>query len=82
MFIAFVAIFELGSLVCGAAPSSMAFIIGRAIAGLGLSGVVTGALSIIATSVEREKSPLYTGILFGVSQMGEWRDKKFFSTEC
>lgn len=70
VFITFVAVFELGSLICGVAPSSMVFILGRAIAGLGLSGVVTGALSIIATSVEREKSPLYTGILFGVSQMG------------
>jgi MFS family permease len=64
-------LFELGSLICGVAPSSMALIIGRAVAGLGVSGMVNGALSIIATSVEREKSPLYTGVLIGTAQMGE-----------
>ena len=36
MFLLSIAIFELGSLVCGAAPNSIALILGRAIAGLGL----------------------------------------------
>jgi MFS family permease len=71
-FLMFVFVFEVGSLICGAAPTSLALIVGRAVAGLGLSGIVTGALTIIAASVEREKSPLYTGIWFGVSQMGKY----------
>ncbi|KAL4783360.1 major facilitator superfamily domain-containing protein [Aspergillus varians] len=35
VFLTAIIIFEIGSAVCGAAPTSMAFIIGRAIAGLG-----------------------------------------------
>jgi MFS family permease len=73
VFLVFVFVFELGSLICGVAPNSAALIVGRAVAGLGLSGIVNGALTIITASVEKEKSPLYTGIWFGVSQMGEWR---------
>ncbi|EKG13744.1 hypothetical protein MPH_09051 [Macrophomina phaseolina MS6] len=37
-----VLLFELGSVLCGAAPSSAAFIIGRAIAGVGAAGIFAG----------------------------------------
>src|SRR2546423_5871359 len=40
--------FELGSLVCAVAPNSTAFIIGRAIAGIGASGIFSGAILIIS----------------------------------
>lgn len=36
--------FEVGSAICGAAPTSMAFIIGRAIAGIGSGGVMSGVV--------------------------------------
>jgi MFS family permease len=72
VYLVFVFVFELGSLICGVAPSSTVLIVGRAVAGLGVSGMVNGALSIISTSVEREKSPLYTGILIGTAQMGQF----------
>jgi MFS family permease len=77
VYLAFVFVFELGSLICGVAPSSTVLIVGRSVAGLGVSGMVNGALSIIASGVEREKSPLYTGILIGTAQMGEptWREE-------
>lgn len=39
-----VVILELGSIVSAAAPSSAAFIVGRAIAGCGASGVLNGVL--------------------------------------
>jgi MFS family permease len=39
-----VVLFEIGSAVCGAAPSSIAFIMGRAIAGLGAGGVQSGVV--------------------------------------
>ncbi|KAK8023800.1 MFS toxin efflux pump [Apiospora rasikravindrae] len=42
IFVASVIILELGSIVCASAPTSTAFIIGRAIAGSGASGIVTG----------------------------------------
>ncbi len=39
-----VGILEIGSIVCAAAPNSAAFIVGRAIAGCGASGVLNGVL--------------------------------------
>jgi len=59
-------IFEIGSLVCGAAPSSKALIVGRAIAGLGAAGIFSGANLIVAHAVPLAKRPAYMGII-GVS---------------
>ncbi|KAH7007565.1 hypothetical protein EDB80DRAFT_684790 [Ilyonectria destructans] len=50
-------VFELGSLICGVAPTSTALIIGRAIAGLGSAGIFTGSLATIAHIVDREEHP-------------------------
>ena len=44
-FITAIIIFEVGSAICGAAPNNIAFIIGRAIAGLGAGGVQSGIVS-------------------------------------
>lgn len=46
--IAFVAIFEIGSIICAAADGPNTFIAGRAIAGLGSAGTYVGVMSIIA----------------------------------
>lgn len=43
-FVASLLIFEVGSVICGAAPNSVALILGRAIAGIGCAGVTAGAL--------------------------------------
>ncbi|KAF2999786.1 hypothetical protein E8E13_005809 [Curvularia kusanoi] len=69
-YLAFLVLFELGSLVCGLATSSSVFIAGRVIAGLGAAGLFNGGMTIIASAVPLEKSPLYTGILAGCSQLG------------
>ncbi|KAH0005568.1 putative MFS transporter, partial [Aureobasidium melanogenum] len=69
-FLCFFGVFELGSLLCGAAASSNMFIIGRAVAGLGGAGLMNGALSIIAASVPLEKRPLYMGFMMAFSQLG------------
>ncbi|KAA8577330.1 hypothetical protein EYC84_007294 [Monilinia fructicola] len=58
-----IGIFELGSLICGVAPNSVALIIGRAIAGLGSAGIFSGALIIVAYSVPLVKRPMFTGII-------------------
>ena len=52
---AFIALFELGSLVCAVSTSSNMFIVGRAIAGMGSSGVSNGALTILSASIPLEK---------------------------
>ncbi|KAJ7671545.1 major facilitator superfamily domain-containing protein [Mycena polygramma] len=63
VFLTAISIFEIGSVVCGAAPNSVALIVGRAIAGLGSAGIFTGALIIIAHSVPLIKRPMYTGVI-------------------
>ena len=43
-FMTSILIFEAGSALCGAAPNSIAFILGRAFAGLGCGGVLSGVV--------------------------------------
>ncbi|PMD24864.1 putative HC-toxin efflux carrier [Hyaloscypha hepaticicola] len=63
VYLTAIGIFELGSLVCGIAPNSIALILGRAIAGLGSAGILSGALIIVAYSVPLAKRPMYTGFI-------------------
>jgi predicted MFS family arabinose efflux permease len=49
-FLTAITLFEIGSLICGVAPSSKALIIGRAIAGVGVGGIFSGAVVISAYS--------------------------------
>ncbi|KAH8892007.1 MFS general substrate transporter [Thozetella sp. PMI_491] len=69
-FLAFLFLFELGSAICGAAQSSSMFIIGRAVAGLGSSGLTNGALTIIAAILPPHKQPLVMGVNVGLGQVG------------
>ncbi|KAI7974928.1 hypothetical protein EIK77_001681 [Talaromyces pinophilus] len=59
-------LFELGSLICGVAPNSIALIIGRAIAGLGSAGLFSGSLIILAFSTPVQKRPLFTSLITSV----------------
>ncbi|KAE8441171.1 hypothetical protein EG329_005800 [Mollisiaceae sp. DMI_Dod_QoI] len=64
--------FELGSVVCGTAPNSRAFIVGRAIAGLGSAGIFSGAINIMVITIPLHKRPMYQGIfgaVFGVASV-------------
>ncbi|KAJ4352555.1 uncharacterized protein N0V89_007904 [Didymosphaeria variabile] len=70
VFMVHLFVFELGSLVCAVATSSSMLIGGRALAGLGASGLMNGGLNIITNSTPLEKRPLYTGIMIGIGQMG------------
>lgn len=45
-------------------------IVGRAIAGMGASGIQNGAFTIVAQSVPMEKRPSLMGIVLGISQLG------------
>ncbi|KAK3307383.1 major facilitator superfamily domain-containing protein [Chaetomium strumarium] len=62
-FLAAIALFELGSLLCGAAPNANTLIAGRAVAGIGCAGMSTGGYVIIAVVVEPRRRPSYTGII-------------------
>ncbi|CAD0013159.1 unnamed protein product, partial [Aureobasidium pullulans] len=63
VFLVALFIFELGSFVCGIAPTSTALIVGRAVAGVGSAGLFSGAILIIANSVPLRKRPSYTGLI-------------------
>ncbi|GJC78981.1 efflux pump mlcE [Colletotrichum liriopes] len=67
-FIGFIAVLEVGSLICGLAQSSNILIFGRAIAGLGTSGIMNGALTIIAASTPISRRPAVTGMVIGSIQ--------------
>ncbi|CAG8951101.1 hypothetical protein HYFRA_00006499 [Hymenoscyphus fraxineus] len=69
-FLTFLFLFEVGSAVCGAALSSKMLIIGRAVAGLGGSGLRNGALGIITECVPLAKRPPYFGVMMGLSLCG------------
>ncbi|KAF2732367.1 major facilitator superfamily transporter [Polyplosphaeria fusca] len=70
VFLVSILVFEVGSALCGAAPNSIAFILGRSIAGIGSAGITAGSMVIIVNSVPLEKRPVYQGLIgavFGVA---------------
>ncbi|KAI8952708.1 major facilitator superfamily domain-containing protein [Xylaria longipes] len=67
-----VLLFEVGSALCGAAPSSIAFIIGRAIQGVGSAGIFAGGIVVIVFAVPLHRRPFFQGMagaVFGVSSI-------------
>ncbi|CAG7562878.1 unnamed protein product [Fusarium equiseti] len=62
--------FELGNLICAVAQSSTMLIVGRAISGIGSSGIQNGALTIVASAVPIHKRPSLIGIIMGFAQLG------------
>lgn len=72
VFLTVLAFFEIGSAICGAAPSSIAFIFGRAIAGIGSAGILSGAIVLMMQAVPLPKRPLYNGffsVVLGTSSV-------------
>ncbi|KAH8898745.1 MFS gliotoxin efflux transporter glia [Thozetella sp. PMI_491] len=63
VFMLSIAVFEIGNVICAAAPSSATLILGRVVAGVGGGGVMTGAFIIIATTVKPRYRPAYMGVL-------------------
>ena len=62
--------FVVGSIMCAAAPSSLVFIIGRAVAGCGAAGLMQGSFAIVVKTVPLSRRPFYFGLFvsaFGVS---------------
>ncbi|KAK1981584.1 major facilitator superfamily transporter [Colletotrichum cereale] len=70
VFLVSLAVFEIGSLVCAVSPSSTVFIAGRAVAGLGASGLQSGCLVLISATLPAKKLPTYVGaigMVYGVA---------------
>jgi MFS family permease len=61
VYLAFIALFELGSLLCAVAPSMPALIFGRAVAGMGAGGIFNAAFTVGAQVAALEQRPLLFG---------------------
>lgn len=75
-------LFEIGSVVCATAPSSLVLIIGRAVAGLGGAGLTSGGSTIIAGSVPIRKRGLFNSSLastFGSEFTLSWSESLVIS---
>lgn len=64
-FFAALFIFEVGSLISAVAPSSIAFIVGRALSGAGSAGIFNGALVTITMISPLDKRPAYQSVIGG-----------------
>ncbi|KAL6904237.1 major facilitator superfamily domain-containing protein [Trichoderma evansii] len=62
LLISSIVIFEAGSALCGAAPTSNALIVGRVIAGIGGSGMYLGALTYISIFSTKKEISLYNAL--------------------
>ncbi len=70
VYLVVIGIFKVGNIVSTSASSSNALIVGRAVAGLGSAGILSGAILIVAYSVPLRKRPIFTGFvgaMYGVA---------------
>ena len=63
IYLVYLGIFELGSLVCALAPTSNALIAGRAVAGFGASGVFAGGFVLLTTIIPLHKRAIWTATM-------------------
>ncbi|SPQ23149.1 342eff8d-c4f9-42f6-99fd-6453fa1d3948 [Thermothielavioides terrestris] len=72
VYLSAIFLFEVGSLICGVAPNSIAFIFGRAIAGAGSAGIYSGSTILITEVTPLSKRAGYVGMMgavFGISSV-------------
>ena len=72
VFLLSIVVFEVGSALSGAAPSSAALIVGRAIAGMGSAGIFSGSILYVIGVVPLRRRPTFTaffGMAFGISSV-------------
>ncbi|KAE8347844.1 hypothetical protein BDV24DRAFT_157322 [Aspergillus arachidicola] len=67
-----IALFEIGSAVCGAAPNMTALVVGCVIAGVGGSGMYSGTLSFVAMLTSLKERPVYMAgstVIWGIGSV-------------
>jgi MFS family permease len=72
LFVSSVVIFEVGSAVCGAAPTLDALIVGRAICGIGGMGIYLGTMNMVSALTKETERPMYlgfVGLTWGIGTM-------------
>lgn len=71
-FLLSIIVFEIGSVICGTAPNSNAFIVGRAVAGFGSAGIFSGCLLIMIPLIPLHRRPAFQalfGAVFGIASV-------------
>ncbi|KAL7800321.1 major facilitator superfamily domain-containing protein [Trichoderma ceciliae] len=63
LYMTSVLLFEIGSVICGAAPNMNAMIVGRVIAGGGGSGIYLGCLNYFSTLTSRKERGTYISLI-------------------
>ena len=75
-FLTSILLFEAGSALCGAAPNSIAFILGRSIAGLGAGGVLSGVVCFVSLFAKDHPSTNFflppVCALFLINPLTQW----------
>ncbi|KAJ7204773.1 ABC transporter [Mycena pura] len=66
LFLVSIFTFEIGSLLCALAPSVNVLIVGRAVAGLGGTGLWVSIMSIIARITTMKQRPIFMGLIGAV----------------
>lgn len=67
-----IVLFEVGSALCGAAPSMQALVIGRVIAGVGGSGMYSGTLTYVSVLTSAKERPAYLAgstVIWGIGSV-------------
>jgi MFS family permease len=69
VFLMSVVIFLVGSLLCATAASSMMFVLGRAVTGLGFAGNLAGCFAVAVQLIPLDKRPMYVGLMTCVESL-------------
>ncbi|KAI1311217.1 putative MFS transporter [Xylaria venustula] len=69
-YIILLLIFELGSVICALAPNSTSLIIGKAVAGLGAAGLLSGATVILSYCVALKQRAFLLSLILGIYGVG------------
>ncbi|KZF24112.1 putative MFS aflatoxin efflux pump [Xylona heveae TC161] len=72
VLLASILLFEIASALCGAAPNSVAFIVGRALSGVGAAGIFAGTIVSVVYVVSLKNRPKIQGLfgaLFGIASI-------------
>ncbi|KAF3763010.1 putative MFS transporter [Cryphonectria parasitica EP155] len=70
IYLTFMVIFLIGSIICAVSTSSSVFILGRAVNGLGSAGLITGALLVIRAACEPRIRPAITSATVALIPLG------------
>ncbi|KAK0103341.1 hypothetical protein ONS95_005367 [Cadophora gregata] len=70
LYITSICIFELGSLLSTVATTSPVFILGRAVAGVGAAGIISGTIVILTRCLPTHRRPFWTTVISSVQMAG------------